>query len=251
MNGWIGYYYTVSRRFGDHLDAVKALGMNWAHIVIDNTHHFPETDAIAQRAADLGIAVSYSIANLLWIPGAPKYDRHHKDWKERFDRGRPSIDAFYNRGILHSLYVADEPTGHGIQADWLHEACEFIRLETPYKTMVIEDSISIAKPLPVLDYYGVTHYTPRVFREGHELVLRDERVNVVVAQSFNENPHAIPDQRHWKRLFDRIRHREGATLALFTWQSYEEYGKTYTGAADVPAVLAQHARWAEEIGASK
>ena len=179
--------------------------------------------------------------------------RTTRELEEALQRRRASIDAFADRGVLHSLYVADEPTGHKIPTSQLDEVCEFLRTQTPYPTMLVEDSISIAKPLPVVDYYGVTHYTPRVFREGHELVMQDQRVNVVVAQSFNEKPHSIPDQRPWKRLFDRIAHRDGATLALFTLSDYKssDMELDYEGAASVPGVLAQHAAWAAEIAGAQ
>lgn len=247
MKRWIGYYYTIGA-YGDHLDAVKALGMNWAHVEIDNTHELDATTAIAARCQALGISVAYSISNILWIPGRPRYERH-PDWKARFNYQRAWFDAFLSRGVLHSLYVADEPTGNGIRGEDLSEVCEFLRTETPYPTMIVEESRRQAKPLPPLDYYGLTHYTPLPFAEGYDVVMQDQRINVVVAQAFNENPHPIPDQRQWFKLWKRISHREGATLALFIYPSYlaSDRSRSYVGAADVPSVLAEHANWANEI----
>lgn len=245
MKGWIGYYYTISRRYGDHLDFVKSLGMNWAHMSIDETHELPETISVAERCQELGISASYSVAEILWNEGRP-YQRF-ENWKERFDYQRPWFDAFLNRGVLHSLYVADEPTGNGIPAEHLHEVCEYIRTETPYPTMLVEESRRTARTLPVVDYYGLTHYTPWPFVEGHNVILQDERINCVVAQAFNEKPLPIPGQEQWLKLYRRISHREGATLALFTLRDYVQNGRAYMGSASVPTVLAEHSCWAAEI----
>lgn len=244
--GWIGYYYVVGPQ-GDHLDAV-APWTNWIHVDIGNALQLPATEALAARCEAAGVQVCYSVIPILWIPqAAPLPYVLHPNWRERFAAQLRWYDAFQNRGILHSLYVMDEPTANGVPGADLRMVCDWIHANTPYRTMVVEEIGHEANPLPTVDYYGLTAYTPVQFATARAAVLGNQAVNVIVAQAFNERPYPIPDQWQWYALWREIRTRPRAGMALFTYPGYAQGARDYVGSAEDHGVRAVHALMAREI----
>jgi hypothetical protein len=229
-----GYFYAYGP-YGDHLAATAAVGATWAHVDMA-TRPLPETEDVAARCASLGLAVSYSIIPIVWVPGTPY--TLHPQWRERFDYQRRWFDAF-GPG-LHSLYVGDEPYGNGIVPDDLERVLYHVRA-CGYRSMVVEDHRHI-HPRPAADYYGVTCYTPATLAEAETIAAVEPTLNVMVGQAFNEAPHPIPGQWEQWGLWQRVyRHRPGAVLAWFLWPSYEQNGRGYIGTCKDNGVQASHA----------
>jgi hypothetical protein len=245
---WIGYFYSLSR-YGDFLDAVSPW-MNWAHLDIAQTE-LPQTVEIARRCERLGLSACYSIIPVLWIPQTlPKPYVLHPNWKDRFNYQRPWYDAFVQRGGLHSLYVIDEPTAHGVTWEDLRMVCNYVR-EAGYKILVLEALGAEAYPIHQLDYYGVTCYTPRYVSEARERIKASTQINTLVIQAFNERPSPIPDQWEWFSVWKELRSRQDAGIALFDYPSYEEMTSTglrkYIGSQEDQGVRAIHAAMAKEV----
>ena len=234
MPPWVGYYYAISR-YGDHL-AAASVGMNWAHLDIAQTHELLATIEVAKRCELFGVQACYSIVPILFIPQTlPLPYVLHPNWRERFEYQRPWFDAFAYRGGLHSLYIADEPTAHGVSAQDLGMVCEYIRDHTPYRTMIVEEMGKEANPVPPADYHGLTCWTPRTVLEAQTGIVGRTHVNACLVQGFNENPLPIPDQWAWYLTWKLMRYRVGAGMAFFLYPNYQESHsptdiRSYTGA---------------------
>lgn len=237
MTSTAGYFYALSKN-GDYLDEV-APWCNWAHVSDLTTE---QAESLPERAKALGLKISLGCMETFFLP-AKVYTRR-TDWLARWHddtvAGRSLAKRLSDAGVLHSVYVADEPRGNGLSLASLEPVLAAVGKEFP--TFIVEDaSGSTPTPPQGVTYYGLTCYTPRTLKDAaaRYASLRAKWAGqiIVVAQAFNEIPYKVPDQAAWLDLAGKV---PSSGLAWFCWAAYTQGTRKYFGTRDDPAAVAVH-----------
>ncbi len=162
-------------------------------------------------------------------------------WKHWQDTFRPIAQAFADAGVLHSVYVADEPmanpVGNPNRVEYAALAQRIADVHAAgFKAMFTEYCSAVDAPHPAVDYYGVDCYGGRPVSMGRVFSAHPE-VNVLVGPAYGGMPY--PDQNAWYGQAKKAR----VGLVFWMWPTCGGW----TGTEDMPEVQEQHrslwARW--------
>ena len=210
-------------------EALEVTHANWNLLLVSWGDNL---EPVAQSYADRGMTVTISTHSILFptLVLAPTYEAD-------FARLRTLIEPFERRGLVHSIYVVDEPYWNNIPAADVDRGITYVE-SFGYKTMIAEwYARAIDSPRPAVDYYGVTCYTfpggTGVSQDECEAAYRSHPDwNFVLGQATDFGA-GFTDQMRWYNLAIEPG-REG--LAWWVWRWPEQMG-----AADAPAILSAHA----------
>lgn len=251
----VGYYYGLSDPvavYGDWLDTIAAW-TNWAH-VSDLTA--AQAEALPERARALNLRISMAAMQTFFAPGAPYTLR--ADWRARWESngdlgaraGRKLARRLQAAGVLHSVYVADEPYGNGISKTDLDKVLAVVSPDFP--VWIAEDArwvteVNTGYPPPLytayaaptnLAVYGLIAYEPLTLADATLLYARlvanwTAGKILVVAQAFNTSPGpAIPNQMTWyNQVYATIPDGRAEGLAWFLYPNYPGYKGSVSDAA--------------------
>jgi hypothetical protein len=227
----VGYYYagpTASTQ------GLANWGLRSAHPTLDAAYH--EGEARAARERGMWVTVSF--------PAGPLTARDRKTWDAAWLSRwmQQALQAYQDAGVLHSVYLADEPSNYGISTDEVSSRAAAVRSQG-FKTMAVSYA---GQPRPGgLDYWGFSCYHGSYNGWAFDAqrcgdYTRYYRPNVVVAQSFYGGPPnrpdefglSMPDQFGWHRLAVEV---NAEVLAYWAWPSFAPY----VGAVDSPEAQAQ------------
>jgi len=146
-----GYYWMAGDQpgmgSGDYLD--EAPWANVAYISIP-TWEQSKVEELAEKAKKLHLWIIYSVVDEMQGTGKPAPDSSlERIWNEQL----PKIRAFASRGILHSVYIGDEPVANGVPTSHMLKISALVK-NSGFRTMIVEhgsEHISV-------DYFGISCY---------------------------------------------------------------------------------------------
>lgn len=243
-----GYFFGLGV-YGDYLDKI-AQYTNWVHV-----SNLSPTEAanLPERAKALEMKISFNAMQIFYLPGAPYTLR--ADWLSRWQNdphGRPLALRLAAKGVLHSVYVADEPYGNGISKTNVELILATVGAEFP--TLIIEDSRWIvgsptgpapsytAYAVPVgVTYYGFTVYTPLTFTDvtnAYTFLATVFPNNIIyLMQAFQPFGTALPSQSGLYNIGFNIPGVVG--IAWFAYPNFND-GIAYSGAVSDHLALLDH-----------
>ena len=220
----------ASRIYGYYAYGAEGAGCgftNWILVAV-NSQSVEKAKEMAEAARACHQVVSYAISG---------------PWKHWPDTFRPIAQVFADYGVLHSVYVADEPMATGMKYADLAQRIADVRA-AGFKAMITEQGGGIQKPHPAIDYYGLDWYDVQL-RWLRLTLQRNPEINILVPPSYMpyagnaplNNDHT-PNQEAYVQLAKEMH----VGIAYWMWPSIGPW----TGAEDIPTVQAQQRRlWAK------
>lgn len=155
---------------------------------------------VAEDAARYGLTIFYSIHDIAFYrPAMTGPWALRPDWKARCAAVEVKVRALRDAGVLHSIYVADEPYANGLKVDALTKVNAWWQARG-YATMVVEVSGCARQLRPPYTYFGFdTYYSDgKTWRTIDPTkwanLLKKTGANVLVTQAFNTLATPIPPQ---------------------------------------------------------
>ena len=217
----VGYYHVVNPWTGDHMAELPP-GTALAHVAPYGDEMLDLLPTLGGQGVRLVVQVHQWAFNEKPHPFNPRDIEGllYRDWEQRFERVAAALEPI--RGDVHSIYIADEPSGHGIPYDHLTTAIEWWQ-RRGYKTMVV-GRIGGERPFNV-DYYGITAYRMingkwEVDWEEYEAEHRAVGANVVVGLGFN-SPHNAPTVEGIEASKGLAARVNAEVLLWFLWPSID------------------------------
>lgn len=231
-----GYYFSSSPDYGNHLAAIPR-EHELAHVSMDWADHADHARVAAEAKAHGFKGVIYNAMDVFFIrssvPGSQFALR--PDWKARWAEWTPRVREFALRGILHSIYIADEPSSHGLPLADLKAVNDYLH-SLGYRTMVVEVMGHYQDARPAYDFFGLTCYkqdAAGVWSVDWAEAERRSKIagaNLVVGQAF-QSSGAIPDPRPAANCARCIRAK---AMLWFLWPTVAGVGK---GAGSDPIIV--------------
>jgi len=174
-------------------------------------------------------------------------------WPASWKQAVAWMAPFKRLGILHSVYVLDEPTSAGLNRQWQEDALGIVRA-AGYRTMMAEEYHWVnANPSngetyrPPVDIYAMTCYPPHpAFNKCADLYNARPDVNMVIGEAFSgmtaDGEIYNPGDDQW-RWYEAAKGSGKMGLAWWVWR-----WPSTVGAADDPAILEQHKQIAAREG---
>lgn len=175
-----------------------------------------------------------------------------RNWDATWESNKALIRPFADAGVLHSVYVADEPmaAGWGDYAEVTRRVA-LVHAEG-WRAWYTEEQSGLDSPHPPVDYYGMDCYGDPDYCEAR--LIAHPEVNVYVAYAFRSViglprcgpwPAKLPDQRRQAE----IAHRARVGIAWWTWISWPGSGDcAYEGIGDNPEAQSIHRQLFAEWG---
>jgi len=207
--------------FGYYAYGAEGAGCGWTNFVIVSVDS--QSVEVARQKAEAARACHQVVS---YAPAGP--------WKHWEDTFRPIAQEFADAGVLHSVYVADEPMATGMSYAELAQRIADVHA-AGFKAMFTEQGGGVGKPHPPVDYYGLDWYDAKPHYLD-ETLRKHPEINVLVAPAYGGMPQ--PDQGAWFAAAKRAR----VGLVFWVWPSVGGF----TGVEDMPEVQATHRQlWAK------
>jgi hypothetical protein len=249
-----GYYWSHSPDYGYHLDAIPLdheLAVVGLHA--DRAQHVQLSEKLRQqRRKAIYEAGSVSFEEVAPV-GGHRRARLRADWQAQWQARLPLINELHYRGVLHSIYLGDEPRSYGISAQDLDQVNRYVQ-GLGYHTMVVDVPGYYRDWRPNYTYYGLTAYKLRsdgswsVDWTEIEYKSRVAKANTVVAQAWNIRGFPIPDPAPAVQVAQRLRAK---VLLWFVWPAFQgnvvTAGNTPDAAAAVRRACRRPATWTTNV----
>ena len=210
--------------------AEAAAWTNWALL-------YTKTEAESREVADEARALRIRIT---WTPF--RGEATSKQWNATWESNKALIRPFAVAGVLHSVYVADEPMASGkVGYEELARRIALVHAEG-WKAMIVEQGGGIDKPHPAVDYYGLDWYGAPAHRVRRALQQHPE-VTFYVGAAYRTQDGAFISQGGEADIARDAR----VQLVWWMWPSIGPW----IGAGDDPGVQAEHRQIAASLGVAR
>lgn len=155
--------------------------------------------AIALEAKARGLRIVYGVHNAAFYPKSTGGWALKEDWQAQTAIYEVKARIIRDAGVLHSIYLADEPYTNGITSDAMDAVYRWWT-NLGYPTMVVESWPSCRNARPPYTYFGFEPY----FFDGTKWatipdvqfgnLMYKTNANVLVIQAFNTMTAAIPPE---------------------------------------------------------
>jgi len=250
-----GYFWTVgdqpSPGMGDYLDEAPA----WSNLIYVSVPTWPldRVEELAERASRRHLWVVYSVVDEMQGTGKPAPDSALDGiWAQQL----PKVRAFAKRGVLHSVYILDEPVANAVPVAHQQKIAALVK-NAGFRTMIVENG---TQHVPV-DYFGISCYA-HIGTPGGNAGCRQSYyhsdANIIVFPGFYSEGYqdghrdavgfARWDQDAWGDLARELRGQGRLDgVLVFLWPSLPGM----VGTRDDPEFQEQHRRAAASLGVSR
>ena len=225
--------------YRQHVDLATVAGWtNWALLY---TTSEAESREVAAEARSLRIRIT-------WTPF--RGETTSKQWDATWESNKALIRPFAEAGVLHSVYVADEPMASGkVGYEELARRIALVHAEG-WKAMIVEQLGGVGCPHPPIDFYGLDAYLPTPRHAVRHALAMHPEVTFYCAHSFRAAdssnpvyPATFPSQQGEADIAREAR----VQLVWWLWPS----PPGYVGAGDDPDVQAEHRQIAASLGVAR
>lgn len=226
----------ANRIFGYYAYGAEGAGCGWTNWTLTYA-----TTVDAARDAALAARNCRQVVTFTPFRGEATSSKWDATWEDN----KKLIREFADAGVLHSVYVADEPmAARYMDYAELSRRIALVHAEG-WKAMFTEQGGGIDKPHPAVDFYGLDWYDVKLHWVRYTLQ-RHPEINVLVPPAYMPyagasplNGDGTPNQEAWVEMA----REQKVGIAFWMWPTC----CGWTGAEDMPEVLAQHhalwARW--------